>query len=384
MKNNKWLIIFLFIFTSNLFAQQQTPWWLSLEQGKQKFRAGDYSGALLSFEDARRNRRSMYEKMERDFITFLSRSDVRRIGDSLERVEWYSYEQRYTLASAALEELFYRIPKRSFNNSATAALAGFSRLKDYPEAEYWIGEIFRIEGELSLALSQYRRAYSMRGNLEDPGFSTTILYKIANVQRTRQEYVDMENVLLSIIADKDTLWTNAMLAENTTGRMPHDQASAAFARNAMAKTLTDYGINRFMVMYRYNNSSVEPAHRILGLHYAVQGRAAAEQHLMFAFLIQNTIIIEEVRRRQFDFLYTDLSALAREINNSQLLLSYVDEVEYYKTVYYFGISLFRNGKTAAARTLWNFLASQPQAGEWHNRSVSQLRNPRLEPIVIMP
>jgi len=386
------LILFLFVPSVTLSAQPATPWWLSLEQGKQKFRTGDFGGALISFEDARRHRRAMYEQLERDFILFLSVNEVRRIGDSLDRVESFSYERRYDAASKALEELYYRIPKASFNNSAASALLGFARLKDYPEAEYWIGEVYRIEGELSLALAQYRRAFSMRGVLEDPGFSTTIQYKISDMLRVRQEYNEMIRILDSIIAEKDTLWSDAAAKENHGGTdsrgnpipAPYSLASASFAKSAMLNTIKEHGFNRFMVMYRYNNSVVEKAHRLLGFHYALQGRSSAEDHLMFAFLIQNTVIIEEVRRRQFDFLYSDLPSLARQIDRSPLLLSYIEEVEYYKTAYYFAASLYREGKTGVARTIWSFLASRPQAGEWHGRAVSQLNAPRFEPIVERP
>jgi hypothetical protein len=224
----------------------------------------------------------------------------------------------------------------------------------------------------------------MRDSLEDPGFSTTLQYKIASILRTRQEYTEMERVLLSILAEKDSLWTNAHLAESNTGTASFVQASASFARSAMTRTLTEHGIIRFMEFYRYNNASVEQAHRLLGFYYAAQGRPSAEQHLMFAFLIQNTIIIEEVRRRQFDFVFTDFETLAREINRNQLLLSFVEEVEYYRTVYYFAVSLFRNGKASVARDLWSFLSTQPQAGQWRDRSIGQLRNPRQYPVVEMP
>ena len=390
------LIFFLFVcFSSGLSAQQVSiPWWLSLEYGKQRFRSGDYGAALMLFEDARRDRRSMYENMERDFIIFLSLNEVRRIGDSLDRVERYSYDRHYPLASAALEELYYRVPKSSLNNSAAAALTAIGNLKDYPEAEYWIGEIYRIEGELPLALSQYRRAYDMRGNLEEPGFSATLQYKIAGILRIRQEYNEMIRTLMSVITDMDTLWINSnradvITAENESSnrspvRVPYEQASASFARTSMTRTLERDGINRFLELYRYNNNTVEQAHRLLGFHYVVTGLPSAQEHLMFAFLIQNTIIIEEIRRRQFDFTYTNLPALAREINRNPLLVSYVDEVEYYKTAYYLASSLFRNGRASIARNFWEFLAAQPQAGEWQSRAASQIVNPRIEQIVIMP
>jgi tetratricopeptide (TPR) repeat protein len=393
----------LFVLTTGLFAQPvAVPWWLSLEYGKQQFRAGDYGAALMLFEDARRDRRAMYEQMERDIIHLMSQNEVFRIGDSLDKVEQYSNDRLYKAASAAFKELYYRIPKSSFDNSAKAALSAFNKLKDYPEAEYWIGEVYRVEGELSLALAQYRKAHSMYvGSLavEDPRFNITLQYKIAGIHDTRGEYTEMIRAYESIINDLDTLWVNSSMNGNLNGSqnisISHEQALASFERSAMTKTLTEHGINRFLELYRYNNNTVEKAHRLLGYYYTVRGRPSAEPHLMFAFLIQNTIIMEEAKRRQYDFLFTtqtevrenhvrSLSELVEIINRNALLVSYIEEVEYYKTAYYLSTSLYRNGKASVARTIWEFLASVPQAGEWHNRALNQLRDPHFEPIIEIP
>jgi len=397
------LMTLVFFIIVPLSAQQTTPWWLSLEYGKQRFRSADYGNAMILFENARRDRRTMYEHMERDMITFLSEREVRRIGDALDRVEAFAGERYYNAAVSALEELYYRIPKESFKNSATAALEAFDKLKNYPEAEYWIGEIYRIEGELHLALAQYNRALTMYEVLEDPAFVITLQYKIAGIYRTRQEYNNMEAVLLSIINDFDTLWSNSNKAEVSLQNeksfsnivrargvymhgvsVPYEEASASFQRTGMAKMLENNGIERLIEIYRYNNGITEQAHRLLGFYYVVRSRPSAQEHLMFSFLIQNSIIIEEIRRRQFDFTFTTMQALADQINRNPLLLTYINGVEYYKTAYYLGASLFRNSKTTSALSIWRFLASQPQAGEWHDRAVAQLRNPQTEPIIERP
>jgi tetratricopeptide (TPR) repeat protein len=403
MKKKLFLPI-LFAIITPLFAQPvAVPWWLSFENGKQQFRAGDYGAALMLFEDARRDRRAMYEQMERDVIHLLSQNEVRRIGDQLDRVEQFSYDRLYTAASNAFKELYYRIPKTNFNNSAKAALSAFNKLKDYPEAEYWIGEVYRVEGELPLALAQYRKAYSMCvGNpvaVENIGLSVTLQYKIAGIHDVRGDYIEMIRTYETIINDLDNLWVNSSQTANTndsqTNSVPYEKALASFERSAMTKTLTEHGINRFLELYRYNNNTVEKAHRLLGYYYAVRGRPSAEPHLMFAFLIQNSIIMEEVKRRYYDFSFTtqtevrgyqirSLSELTEIINGNALLLSYIEEVEYYKTAYYFSTSLYRNGKTSVARDIWEFLASVPQAGEWHNRALNQLRSPHFEPIIDIP
>ncbi|MDR2964624.1 MAG: hypothetical protein LBU88_02490 [Treponema sp.] len=421
MKTGK-ILVFLIVFfnLSAIFAQQNSqqlsqqqhaqPWWLTLEQGKLKFRSGDYGYALMQFEDARRQRHAMYEQMEKDLIHLLSHRDVRRIGDALDRVERYSRDMHYTRATAALEELYYRVPKKDLNNSAARALEALGKLKDYPEAEYWIGEIYRVEGEFSLALTQYRRAYSMRGLAEDPGFGIALQYRIGSILFTQQDYNEMERAYLSVINEYDTLWINARGADATraenarieaagsrTAPVPYAQASASFASSAMGRTLENDGIGRFLELYRYNNITVEQAHRQLGFFYSSTGRPTAQQHLMYAFLIQNTVIIEEITRRQFDFTLADpnpgrrpqpsareLLLIAAEINKNPALARYAEEIDYYKTAYYLGLNLYRNGKANIARNFWEFLAAVPEAGEWHDRSVQQLRGYRPEPVNQMP
>jgi tetratricopeptide (TPR) repeat protein len=370
------LLILLFLLCGGLYAQTQQDWWYTLERGKQMFRQRDYGSALLAFEDARRQRRAMYERMEREFVELLSITEVRRLGDSLDLVERFAEERRYAAALEALRELYYRVPRESFNNSATAALNALAALSDYPEAEYWIGETYLAEGELGLALSQFQKALGMRNLFENPGYATELLYKIAEIRRVRQEYTEMERVFLSLLS-ADTLWSSdGQNNANQTGN------SSPFVKQAMTRTLENNGIDRFMTLYRYGNGESAQAHRFLGFYYYGSGRhARAQEHLMFAFLIQNTVIIDEVIRRRFDFSFTTLEALAAEINSNSLLGEYVERNEYYKTAFYLGNSLYGNGKTAAARSVWSFLATQSRAGEWQTRAQAQLRSPSVEPAV---
>jgi len=391
------LIIFI-LCGASVFAQNPGPydWWYTLERGKTLFRQGDYSSALLAFEDARRQRQTMYNRMERDFIDLLSLREVRRLNDSLDWVERYIQERHYSGAADALNELYYRVPRDRFNNSAAAALTALGSLKDYPEAEYWIGETYLIEGELDLAQKQFQKTLDMRSLLENPGFETELRYKIAAIRRVRQDYREMERVLLAIL-DADRLWigsggdgdgnANSNESEETTHRQ-------VFERQAMTRTLETSGIDRFLTMYRYSNVESLDAHRLLGFYYYNTGRhSRAQEHLMFAFLIQNTIIIDEVSRRQFDYSFnalapatqkddkTPLEKLADEINQNRLLVEYAEKTEYYKTAYYLGASLYATGKAASARGIWNFLATQTATGEWQSRSLAQLKTPHVERVL---
>jgi tetratricopeptide (TPR) repeat protein len=394
MKASKFILLFFCSFS--LFGQIQSgpgpyDWWYTLERGKVMFRQGDYGSALLAFEDARRLRRVMYERMERNLIDLLSIREVRRMGDSLDWVERYIQEKRYADAAAVLEELYYRIPRERFNNSATAALTALGTLKDYPEAEYWIGQTYLVEGELKLAQNQFQKALALREIFENSGLAVELQYKIAAVCRTRQEYNEMERVLLSILAG-DSLWSGSSsreaLRNQQAGSIPpqaESSAAASFTRQAMTRTLENNGIERFLMLYRYANTETVEAHKQLGFYYYVSGRhSRAQEHLMFAFLVQNTVIIDEVIRHTYDFAFSTMEKLADEINRYPILTEYAEINDYYKTAYYLGTSLYGNGKTASAMGIWRFLSTQSRAGEWQTRSVGQLKAPHVERALEMP
>ena len=357
------------------------PWWYTLEQGKQYFRSGSYGDALMAFEDARRDRLAQFTRMEQDFIALLSQPDLRRLGDSLEFVEMYIASHHEAATAAVLAELYHRIPKETLNNSVKRVLEELNRLKDYPEAEYWLGETYRVEGELALALRQYQRAFDERALLETPGFDTEILYKITDAHRVRGEYQEMEKRATEIIegagssgASRDSLWTGDASNPGSVNQI----------RVSMARVMDTEGVNRFLTLYRYNNPLTEKAHRLLGFYcYASNRYSPAAEHLMFSFLIQNTVIIEELLREQYDFTFSTLGDLMDAVQKKPELSSYLDGAEYYKTIYYLASALYASGKTLPAMQLWTFLAGSNNSGEWGRRA-RQNPTPFIDRAIEMP
>lgn len=365
-------IVFLLLYSLPLWAQRQVeqPYWYSFERGKQFFRNGDYGNALLAFQDARQDRRDMYTRMKDDMITLLSIPEVRRMGDSLELIEPYITERYHVNAAAALEEVYYRVSKATINGSANRVLEELDRLKMFPEVEYWIGETYRMEGELGVALEQYKKAHEQRAFLENPAFDTDILYKIVELLKIRQEYGEMEARAREILA-QDSLYSGP-----------------ATTLIAMARILTESGINRLVAIYRHNNTT-ERAYRLLGMYYYAteapkpEGYAAgrlspAAEHLMIAFLNQNTILIQELIRHQYDFAFSTLDALITDANRYPVLAAYMADCEYFKTIYYFAAALYADGKPVLGRRLWTLLSLHPEAGEWSKRSANQLRSPFMD------
>ena len=353
----------------------QGDWWYTLMRGQAMFDRGDYGNALLAFEDARRARRAAYDAMERDLVDVLSMPAVRTLGDSLDWVERFVRERHFSAAAAALDELYFRFPGERFGNSATAALEALGTLRHFPEAEAWIGRTFLAGGETGLALRQFQLALSQGHLMENPAAASDLLYEIAEVRRLRQEHLEMERALLSVL-EESALWAGA-----GTGWQ-----AGPFARDAMTRSLELNGAERLIALFRYGNARTLRAHRELGFFYAASGRHnRAQEHLMFAFVIQNTIVIDELLRRDFDFEFTTLDALADVIAGDRFLRNYAEDNDYYRVAFYLANSLFGNGNPVRARELWTFVAGREGSGEWGFRAAAQLLSPQIvAPVLVMP
>jgi len=345
------------------------PYWLTLEQGKRYFREGDYGKALIAFEDAKRQRSAKFEAIEKTFINLLSRNEVRKLDDSLDYIEKYIDERKDTSARKALDELYLRVPRATLNNSGLEALRVMGTFKAYPEADYWIGESYRLEGEPVIALKQYRLAYEQQNLLETPEFAVEILYRMADIYYQQQEYQKMEEILSDLLT-RDRLWSDE---------------SESFLRTSMDRTLAQQGLDRFLLLYRYDYTLSEKAHRQLGFYYYATGRhLKARNHLVFAFLIQTTTLINELKRLDFDYTYTGYQALLSAAEGRALLRDYLRLTDAYRTAYYLGAALFATGERSPAAEIWKALTTQAAAGEWRDRSGRQLAAPAVEPIVESP
>lgn len=344
------------------FAQEDPPW-LVLEKGKQFFRKGEYGEALSYFEQARDLQKKRYERLREDFITILSVAEVRRLGDSLSDVERYISEKKLQRGNEIIQELHYRSSSERLKNSVQQALEILKELQQYPEAEYWIGEVYRVTGETAIALMQYKKAYDQRSSLQEPDFALHILYTMADVYKARGEYVEYEKKLF-LILEKDTWWR-----EDT------------FIKKAMQKTLFEEGIEKFLTIYRYNKSLFEKAHRYLGFYYYQTGRyERAAEHFIFSFLIQNTLLIEELKRQVFEYTYTTYPDMLGRLIKVPTTLEYVKTEEYFKMLYYGAASFYAVGERSLAQRIWGYVVTYSPEREWKNRSNRQLQSPFIEPV----
>jgi tetratricopeptide (TPR) repeat protein len=349
---------------------ENAPYWYKLERGKHLFRSARYGEALTLFEDARNDRIRIFEDYRSAVLALLSMPEVRAMEDNLDRITAFAQERYYVMASSAFAELFFHVPKDELGGAASASLAIFDSLKAYPEAEFWIGEVYRTEGAAAIAIKQYERALSMADRLAEPALETEILFRLAAFQKVTGNYNEMERRLEKIL-ERDTLWS---------------QDESNFVKNAMLRTLENEGVDQFFVMYRYKNAETEKTHRLLAEYLYQSGRhQRAAEHYLFAWTTAVTTAIEAYQSKLVaDFRFETLAAITAALSRRPDITAYMDETDYYQTAYYLGASLYGAGRQNAARSVWNYLAGEQNAGEWRVRAQRQLQNPQVDRIVPLP
>ncbi len=336
-------------------------WWFMLELGKRKFREGELGDALLTFEDAIRQRNEYFTSLYQALVSALSLPEIRIYGDILPMAEKEIKKRNLIDAFKAIEETKRVAEPHLLNDSVNSLLSRLKYLAEYPEAQYWAGRVLAAEGEYDLAIKRYNRALDAENPFSSQEEGRNILYAMADLYH-QQGAAHLEEESLTKILEQDeqyqswqTPFIQASLAKNISGRE---------------------GLDHVLQLYRYPASEYFLAHEMLSTLYRQAGRwERAWEHALYAFLISSTSILQEISLSNSSWTFETLEDAHNKIKNNYELQHYVNSQDWYPGMYWLAVSSWYSGKQIAAQWIWHFLASLPEAGEWAKRSQLQLQAP---------
>jgi tetratricopeptide (TPR) repeat protein len=268
---------------------------------------------------------------------------------------WMIYEQGNAALSA-----------REFGQALTLYKQALEMRSTFPEVEMAIGDVLSEEGEADLALAQYDKAYRLRTSFTVPGMQYDVLYKSAKLLEALGKYRLMEDKLNLVIAD------DANYQETENSRL----------RTQIEKNFVAKGIDRVLFLYTFTTTTPAAAHAALGWYDYRTGRyEPAVSHLLYATIYRASQMIRYLRDRDVEYQFTSLEDLLARLAANRDLLSYADETQFYKTLYYLGAASAAAGNLPAARATWILLAAQQPAGQFQDLSRRQLARPFVEPLL---
>jgi tetratricopeptide (TPR) repeat protein len=380
------------------------PAWVLFEKGKRAFLEKRFGEALDDFRQSVRTRRERFEDararldrsigkgadaIKEDRITVVidsfAKKEIlswkyeeikRQAGGSMKArivaLRGHTLSERFSLFLDALEVALEYGSWERLRDSVKVLREELVRLADFPEAEYWIGRVFMLEGEYALALTQFDRAYSMRASFEIPEDVYLVMYaRVECLKRINMS--DYEGALEAICATDPV----------------YGSAENELLRDSMLRVLVDKGFDSFVTLYRHDASYALAAYDEYGTYLYERSRPRAVLTLALAANIIATRMIDRVRAIDPTYSFTWDKTIARSmpegsdglrglfarIDRMPELGSYAEEAGFYRILFTLGNALFANGARTSAREIWAALSSFPRADVYATKAARQLSNP---------
>lgn len=368
------------------------PSWLSYQEGLRLFGQKRFGEALVAFKDAIDTRASLFDGASRDIAAALATREAALAGDSLSRLTellaardliQQDVEAVESKASGSIVTEMRLLRERSPSDplrgliDATLLVVeerGLSRVGDsiaalrkaaadlmhYPEAEFGVGRIYLVEGESDLAELQILRACDMGESLETGEDRYAMLETLTGIYAARGDLKDYEQALREI-ADASELFA----------------VKDEYFRNAMERTLETRGVDKFMALYRVQESFSASAYSRLGSLYLEAGRPLAVIYLAAAVDAVLTREIAEIEVDEPDYAYKSLSDLVARIGGDKAMSRFAEESGLWRDMVLLGEALAQEGYRDTARELWSaVLLRFGPAETWGKRAARDIKNSR--------
>jgi tetratricopeptide (TPR) repeat protein len=350
------------------------PSWLLYQEGVRLFKEKRLGESLESFKKAIESRSSLFERVSADIDAAVATKEAAKAKDSLSALVSLlaardlltrDYESIHASSGGSIVAemglLRERSPSGPLRGLIDATLLvveerGLSRIGDsisalkkaaadlvnYPEAEFGIAKIFLAEGEARLAELQMLHAYDMIGSLEVGEDRFALLESLAEIYKSQGDFKDYE-LRLREIADASDLFSG----------------KDEYYRNAMERTLAAQGFDKFMALYRVQDSFATGAYYELGSLYLEAGRPIAVIYLAAAV---NAVLSREIIAIKIDspsYAYVGLPDLIARILADKELARFASDSGLWRDLVRLGESLAMTGNRDTARELWSAVVNAP-------------------------
>lgn len=289
--------VLLFASTLNVFALDEIKRpveedWRIFKQAENEFENINYGASLTLFEKAKEIRRQECNWEKYTLETVMLKSAVKKADDSLEEIVAYLKSREYREVIAIIDNEFLIHGKEYFGNSFKKLYDEVVKKEFYPEADYYIGKIYRLEGETLLALQYYEKALSHKDVLNVKEQEYDILYDIANIYKLLEDYSKYETYLLKIL-EKDSRFLDKNVFVNSILKTIKQNKPETVAK--------------LFNLYRNDNIfSIKACHDLTLLYELTGYSDKALECAAFGSLTSFTKIVNVLADRDIEFQYEDL------------------------------------------------------------------------------
>ena len=331
--------------------------WRFLEQAKTLYRQGDYGGAIAVAERARSSRIQRCQWETYTLERTLRLSSVRRAGDKIDDV-LPVLEQNGLTDPVNIVKIHLNVRGADFYHNSVSKILEFEQhLKEYPEVDYLIGKVYRMEGEYDLALQYMKSAYSAIDILNVPAEKYDILYELADLCYDTGREDDFEKYLLLVLSDN---------ADYTNERY----------MNALIHIIEENEkttVEKFFMLYRSTYSvTLESLIRLSTYYMNLGENDKALKCASLGTITALTKIEAALEDRIYDYDYTGLKDLLTRSSQFTDIVEWGNSHGVWELFVHFADIAMDSGNLVFAHELYKTLEKYAPDTYWQNMASSRL------------
>lgn len=348
--------IFLLLSFSSLFAEADYNVFCrdkkTLNSAQIAFENHNYGEALKLAEEAKliRKERNFYE------ISLLENSfkpaEVKYAGDSIADT-LKVLEDRQDYDAIEIIDWYSKVVKNfDFDDSKSKILEYLRGLSEYPEADYLIANIYKLEGEYELAIRYYNQCLKNSTVLDNINDRYDILYDLADISYTMKNYDQYEKDLLLILAQDKTFKDKVLI-------------------NAMKNTLAGNKKNcleKFFQLYRNENANTLKAYYKISEYYRKFDINKALDTSMICVITAFTKINSVIQKRDPEYSYKNIESFFVELQQYPDIIEWGIENDVWRCFYNLADDAYTTHYTDFSIQLFKLIKDYSPEPYWSEKS----------------
>ncbi len=323
--------------------------WRYLIKAENAFDNGDYHEAVKFAEQCKTIRRQDAAWQTYILENTLKKAKVRREGDALDRIMPTLRELEYNDAIDIINNHCEKLGTEYFDNSYSRVFDYIKIYAEYPEADYLLGKIYRLEGEDEIAFGYMKNAYDYSVNLDVPMEKTDLLYDLADLSINLDRKEDYEKYLLLVVMENDFYRDSSYM-------------------RALVRTITTDSpdsMEKFFLLYRCDGADTLNALIKLGQYYGECGQVDKMLRCNALAAISATSKIESIiTQRLTGYEYFSIGDLLLQCARYSDIVQWGNNNCIWQLYCSFAASVLENGNHEFARMLTEVLAENLPEEYW--------------------
>ena len=365
-------------------SNAEADYFLTLRYAQNAFENGDYGKALSLAEKAKDERIKVVESELKILEQTQKIAAVRKAGDSLDDIMSELRQRNQAKAIDVIENYVDKYGKDRFSGKYSVLKDFIIRTKNFPESDFLIGKIYRLEGETSVAEEYMNKAYDKKDILNVPDLKYDILYELAEISKDKHDNDGYERYFKNILKDDkyyaDEEPKDAKTAVNAA-KASKDKADIENSKNIhnkraymnsivrLIKTNRADSVEKFFLMYRNDSDISTKALAGLSDFYFKQGQNEKALRCSALGCITALTKIEEILKdRLTDYSYTSFADLLKNASAYSDVVSWGNKNGIWQMYFNFAEIANSCGCKNFAQELFSILKDYEPESYWRNRA----------------